>query len=373
MSTRWIKWLLLILAATLTGCSVPKKESADYVAATFSRLDGWSEYEAAAMAPVLLDSCKRFKWKSGPMEPALFGTYEQWNGLCRQLEQVDEGAYQAFFENNFRVYQLSPEEPGLFTGYYLPVIPGSQVKTDQFPTPLIGVPDDLVQVSLPEFNSELKGRVYGKVNNGWLVPYENREGINQRAEQGDYDDNIVVWLENPVERIFLHIQGSGIVKLGDEYMHVRIAARNGYKYFPIGRYMKEQGMLDEVNMQTIKQWLQDNPERQNEVLFTNPDFIFFRQMDYGPIGAQGVVLTDERSAAVDNSRVPLGVPLWLETKVTATDQPFHRAMVAQDIGSAIKGPVRADIYFGMGEQGGALAGFQKSGGKMFVMTPAAAH
>ncbi len=321
------------------------------------------------MAPVLLDSCERFKWQKGSMEPAVFGTYEQWNELCQQLEQVEAGAFQAFFENNFRVYQLSPQESGLFTGYYLPVIPGSRVKTEQFPTPLIGVPDDLVQVGLVEFDPELKGRIYGKIKNGWLVPYEDREGINRRAEQGDYDDNVVVWLENPVERIFLHIQGSGIVQLDDEYMHVRIAARNGHKYYPFGRYMKQQGMLEDVNMQTIKQWLKDNPEQRDEVLFTNPDFIFFKQMDYGPIGAQGVVLTEGRSAAVDNSRVPLGVPLWLETEVTATGDAFNRAMVAQDVGSAIKGPVRGDIYFGMGDKGGDLAGFQKSPGKMFVMMP----
>ena len=202
------------------------------------------------------------------------------------------------------------------------------------------------------------------------MPYENREGINRRAARGDYDDNVVVWLENPVERIFLHIQGSGIVQLENgEYMHVRIAARNGHKYFPIGRYMKQQGMLDKVSMQSVKQWLKENPERRDEVLFTNSDFIFFRQMDYGPIGAQGVVLTEQRSAAVDNDRIPLGVPLWLETQVTATGQPFNRAMIAQDVGSAIKGPVRADIYFGMGEQGGDLAGFQNSQGKMFVMAP----
>ncbi|MGY0216966.1 murein transglycosylase A [Endozoicomonadaceae bacterium StTr2] len=374
-----VRKLSLLLMLFLSGCGVlkqttPEPESVEeYVPASFAMMQGWSEQEAAALAPVLLASCQKFARKSGAMEPALFGTYEQWTALCGQLSQVSDGGYRQFFETHFSVYQLSPQEPGLFTGYYLPVIPASREKTDAFPTPLLGVPDDLVQLSLQNFNPDLKGRLYGKVRNGWLVPYEDREGINRREQQGDYDDTVVAWLEDPVERIFLHIQGSGILRFEDgEYMHVRIAARNGHKYFAIGRYMKQQGMLEQVSMQSIKQWLKDHPERQDEVLFTNPDFIFFRQIDRGPLGAQGVVLTPGRSAAVDNDRIPLGVPLWLDTEVTTTGQPFRHAMVAQDVGSAIKGPVRADIYFGMGEHGASLAGYQNAGGKLFVMVPAGA-
>ena len=137
--------------------------NSEYVPASFSQLDGWNETEAEAVAPVLGDSCQRFSRQSGMMEPELFGTYEQWQALCAQLAKVAPGSYQAFFENNFSLYQLSPKEKGLFTGYYLPVIPGSKERTEKFDTPLIGVPDDLIQVSLNNFNPELKGRIYGKL------------------------------------------------------------------------------------------------------------------------------------------------------------------------------------------------------------------
>ncbi|MCG8533088.1 MAG: MltA domain-containing protein, partial [Desulfovibrionales bacterium] len=155
-----------------------------------------------------------------------------------------------------------------------------------------------------------------------------------------------------------------------EDVQVRISGRNGHDYFAIGRYLKRNGLLDKVSMQSIRQWLKDNPERVDEVLYTNPDFIFFSALNKpGPLGAQGTRLIAEHSAAVDDDVIPLGTPLWLSTTLTVEDKPWSRAMVAQDVGSAIQGEARADIFFGAGKAAARKAGYQNASGKLYVFLP----
>ena len=178
-------------------------------------------------------------------------------------------------------------------------------------------------------------------------------------------------MDDTVDRFFLQIQGSGYVQLDTgERVYVRISGRNGHPYFAIGRYLKQEGLLETISMQSVRQWLKDNPDRLEEVLYQNRDFIFFSERaEGGPIGAQEVVLTPNRSAAVDSSIIPLGTPLWLETTLTLDNSRWAHAMTAQDIGSAIKGKVRADIFFGTGQEAAEKAGHQNAGGKLYILVP----
>ncbi len=365
---------VLILSLTLlaTGCSwMPWQRT--FQPATFSDLPGWNSEEANGLKTSLMHSCAVYQKRSGPVsDNALFGTYEQWQPLCDQLAETNGSALTTFFQDNFDVYRVAPWEDGLFTGYYSPLLYGSRQQSERYHVPLIDKPADLVMFNPKDFGMEEDAVLKGKLNRGWLIPYDDREGINRRFAKGHYRDDVVLWVDDTVDRFFLQIQGSGFVQLDTgEQVYVRISGRNGHPYFAIGRYLKREGLLETVTMQSIRQWLKDNPDRLEEVLYQNQDFIFFSERsEGGPIGAQGVILTPDRSAAVDRSIIPLGTPLWLETTLTSDDDShWAHAMTAQDVGSAIKGKVRADIFFGAGEEAAKKAGHQNAGGKLFVFVP----
>ncbi|CAM3612185.1 murein transglycosylase A [Parendozoicomonas haliclonae] len=372
---------LVLFSVLLSGCSLfqTKDKPQDlYVPASFQNFNGWNEQQAAGLSTALQESCKVYTKRSGEVnDNTLFGTYEQWHPLCKALPQIEATALPAFFENNFVVYQINPTDEGLFTGYFTPLLHGSREKSERYSTPLLKVPSDLIRFNPKDFELERidedrpNRMLAAKVRNGWMVPYDDREGINDRAAKGDYDNDVLYWVDDRVDRFFLQIQGSGTVQLDTgEDVQVRISGRNGYEYFAIGRYLKRNGLLEKVSMQSIRQWLDDNPDRLDEVLHTNRDFIFFSELGKpGPIGAQGTRLIPEHSAAVDDSVIPLGTPLWLSTTLTADNSTFARAMVAQDVGSAIRGNVRADIFFGAGDAAAEKAGYQNAGGQLFIMVP----
>ncbi|MTI14411.1 murein transglycosylase A [Sansalvadorimonas verongulae] len=369
------------LCFVLSGCSwqqIQDETEDTFQQSTFSELEGWNQEQAVGMRTALLESCKVYSRRSGDVsDDPRFGTYAQWHTICKTLPTLNDDALTSYFEDNFAVYQVAPWDKGLFTGYFTPLLHGSRTKSERYSVPLLKVPSDLVRFNPADFGLEKidgdrpKRMLSAKVRNGWMVPYDNRENINKRATRGDYDDDVLFWVDDRVDRFFLQIQGSGEVRLDTgEDVQVRIAGRNGYEYFAIGRYMKRHGLLKKVSMQTIYQWLEEHPERLDEVLHTNPDFIFFSTLGKpGPIGAQGTRLIPDHSAAVDDSVIPLGTPLFLSTTLTLNETPFSRAMVAQDVGSAIRGHVRADIFFGAGQDAAFKAGAQNAGGKLFVLLP----
>ena len=365
----------------LSGCSwlqLGKAPKDTFQPSSFAALKGWNQEQAAGMRMALTESCKVYTKRQGAIsDNSRFGTYEQWHTVCDTLPTLDDNALTHFFEQNFTVYQIAPWEKGLFTGYFTPLLHGSRAKSERYSVPLLKVPSDLIRFNPKDFglekiDSDRPNRMLAaKVRNGWMVPYDDRESINKRAAKGDYDNDVLFWVDDRADRFFLQIQGSGTVRLDTgEEIQVRISGRNGHVYFAIGRYLIQNGLMEKVSMQSIYQWLEDHPERLDEVLHTNPDFIFFSELGKpGPIGAQGTRLIPEHSAAVDDNVIPLGTPLWLSTTLTHDEKPFARAMVAQDVGSAIQGSVRADIFFGAGQDAALKAGAQNAGGKLFVLLP----
>jgi len=296
---------------------------------------------------------------------------------AERLGTPDLARARAFFERHFQPWQLIQAEggvDGLVTGYYEPLLRGSRTPSPVYRFPLYGPPDDLIVVDLASLYPELKSlRLRGRLQGNRVVPYHTRGDIE--AGRAPLSGKEVAWVDDPVELFFLQVQGSGRLLLENgETLRVGYAEQNGHPYRSIGRWLVDNGEmnLDRASMQGIKEWVRRNPERLSELLNVNPSYVFFRVLPGqtgGPIGSLGVPLTSERSVAVDPRAMPLGAPVWLATTRPNSVEPLNRLMLAQDTGSAIRGNVRADFFWGFGDEAGRLAGAMKQRGRMWVLLP----
>jgi membrane-bound lytic murein transglycosylase A len=304
-----------------------------------------------------------------------------WLAVCNDaanLAPPDDASARAFFEQRFQLYQATQDDgnaEGLITGYYEPLLKGDRVRTERARFPLYAAPDDLITVDLASVYPELKNlRLRGRLVGNKLVPYPTRKEI-EAAANGNFKGKPIAWAEDPVELFFLQIQGSGRIELPDgSHLRVGYADQNGYPYKSIGKLLVERGelKLDQASMQGIKDWGAKNPDKLPELLASNPSFVFFRELPNGlsgPLGALGVPLTGGRSIAVDPRFIPLGAPVFLATTQPNSTLPLNKLVMAQDTGGAIRGGVRADVFWGFGEAAGELAGRMKQRGKMWVLLP----
>jgi membrane-bound lytic murein transglycosylase A len=337
----------------------------------FSALTGWRDGEHAAAWNALLASCQALRWR------------DAWRRVCaRAMELRAPGDEEArrFLENHFVPWRLAGPDgaiEGVITGYYEPLLRGSRTRAAPYLYPLYSPPDDLLTIDLATTVSpELRGlRLRGRVEGKRVVPYYTRAEIARGA--ASVAGKEILWVDDPIEAFFLHIQGSGRVQLeGGETLRLGYADQNGHPFQSIGRYLVERGelKLGEASMQSIKSWAAANPQRLEELLNQNPSFVFFRELPLanpasGPVGALGVPLTAGRSIAVDPRYVPLGAPVFLATTYPASTTPLTRLVVAQDTGGAIRSPVRADFFWGSGAEAGAQAGRMRQPGRMWVLLP----
>ena len=270
------------------------------------------------------------------------------------------------------------DREGLFTGYYEPLLRGSRTPDAAYRYPLYRRPPDLVSVDLGQFDPELEGRrIGGRVADGRLVPYADRAAIDRGALAGHGLE--LLWVDDPVARFFLEIQGSGQIRLVDGgATRVGFADQNGRPYRAIGKDLIEAGAIprEQMSMQAIRDWLEAHPAEAPATMARNPSYVFFAELPdlaaaAGPLGAQGVPLTPGRSLAVDRKFLPLGAPMWLDTTVPEPEgeRPLHRVVVAQDTGGAIRGPVRGDVFWGAGPWAEHVAGHMKSPGQLYLLLP----
>lgn len=303
-----------------------------------------------------------------------------WHAVCSEAATMgapDDAATRAFFELRFQPWQATQEDggsEGMVTGYYEPLLKGDRVRTARARFPLYAAPDDLVSVELASVYPELKGlRLRGRLVGNKLLPYPTRKDI-ETAGNG-FKGQPIAWAEDPVDLFFLQIQGSGRIELPDgSHMRVGYADQNGHPYLSIGKLLVERGelKLEQASMQGIKNWGAKNPDKLPGLLASNPSFVFFRELPGnlpGPLGALGVPLTGGRSIAVDPRFIPLGAPVFLATTQPNSALPLNRLVMAQDTGSAIRGGVRADFFWGFGDKAGELAGRMKQRGRMWVLLP----
>ncbi|MBO1075124.1 murein transglycosylase A [Roseomonas marmotae] len=324
-----------------------------------AELPGWADDRLAEALPPFLAGCRP------PALPA---------ALCAEaagLPPGDHAAARAFFERNFTLRRAGE---GLMTGYYEPEIRGATAPSAAYPIPLHTRPADLVEVDLGRFAPDLMGRrIAGLVRGGRLEPYPDRAAIEAQ------DRPALLWLADPVDRFFLQIQGSGRILLPDgSISRVGFDGQNGRPYVPIGRVLVQKNEIprDKVSMQSIRAWLEAaGSERARAVMDQNPSYVFFRDVparaDQGPTGAQGVPLSPLRSIAVDRTEIPLGSPVWIVTHHPLTRQPLRRLVLAQDTGGAIRGPARADLFWGWGDEAAAAAGPMQEKAELFVLVPRA--
>lgn len=382
-----------ILASMLAACApsppeVAPEPSLRLTPVAFSEIEGWDDDDVRPGIDAFVASCAALRNRP-PEQPfgrdAAYGRVGDWAPVCAAadaLQPANAGAARAFLERWLRPYAVTDgaADVGLFTGYYEPLLHGARQPGGPYAVPLYGPPDDLLLIDLAAFDPALAGRqIVGRVDGARVVPYYTRSEIDAGALDGRARE--LLWVDDPIDKFFLQIQGSGQVRLDDgSLLRVGYAGKNGHTYRAIGRDLIEAGELtpEEVSMQSIRAWLEANPGQAPALMQRNGSYVFFRELeglapDEGPPGAQGVPLTATRSLAVDPRFVPLGTPVWLETRVpwSSGEAPFERLMVAQDVGGAIKGVVRGDVFFGTGPEAEAAAGRMKHPGRMFILLPAA--
>ncbi len=351
---------------------------------SFTELPGWAEDRQGEALPAFLRSCGRLERQPDdrPVGPgALGGTVADWRPACAALSGVaadDHGAARAAIEAQFAPFKASDashdrdRDTGLLTGYYEAELEGALFPGGAYRVPIYAKPPDLVTVHLGRFRADLDGvRIVGRVEDGRLVPYHSREAIDGGALGMGAAE--LLWSDDPVDVFFLHIQGSGRVRLPDgSFRRIGFAASNGRDFTAIGRALLEEGKVprSQASMQGIRAWLRANPGEAAEIMQRNARYIFFRWIEgEGPIGAQGVPLTPGRSLAVDPKFLPFGAPLYLDTTWPGGDKPLRRLVVAQDMGSAIKGPLRGDFYWGSGEAALEYAGRMKQKARFYLLLP----
>jgi len=363
----------------------PKLQKLSFKKADFSRLPGWGTTNIQKSLLAFQLSCKTFL-KQNPNK-SVGSDYvplkaKDWYPACQAALALKPGVHhsdiQGFFQQWFTPVEFYKQEPvkGLFTGYYMPLLHGSLTKTTTYHVPLYAVPKNLVSVHLEDFDKKLKPHSFAaRVHKKRVIPYFTREQINNGAISKIA--KVIAWIDSPIERSFLEIQGSGIVELQDgRQLPINYAGENGAPYTAIAKILINKGVMtrDNASMKHIRRYLESHPTLINSILNKNKSFVFFDVIKHGSaLGSQGIALTPGYSLAIDLKWIPLGAPVWLNTTSpgdkTNSQNIFQRLMVAQDTGGAIKGAVRGDIYWGAGDKAAKMAGRMKNNGHYWLLLP----
>ncbi len=386
--------LLVILVGGLLGLPLTaygeerapiKFPDTQYEPVDWTDLDGWDSDDHAAAFATFLASCKTLDIKQrhgrdlAPIPAAL-------KDICERAQAaipLDEDGAKKFFEDNFSPIRINKlgDTDGFLTGYYEPIIPGSRVPTGEFTAPLYRRPPNLVVSGRRRLGDAFPskgvfvGRRFGRRK---IVPYYDRGQIEDGALDGWHLE--ICYLHDQVDVLFAQIQGSARIRLEDgTILRVNYDSHNGWPYMPVGRVLVDQKIMtrDQVSMQSIRDWMEANPDLANDVRRQNKSYVFFRITDLATedeaVGGEGVQLVPGRSIAIDRSLHAYGTPFFIEADLPIANDKigtkFDRLVIAQDTGSAIIGPARADIYFGAGDEAARIAGRIKNPGDFVMLLP----
>lgn len=325
---------------------------ARWVPVEYADLPGWQGEGLRETWSAVLRGCEK--------PAAAFASF------CEQAQHApaaDDGFLREWMQQRLQPYRVEGEDgraEGLITGYFEPQVDASRRPQAAYRVPLLAPPSDL----------------------GTRKPYWTRQQLDTVPQaQAAWKGREIAWLTDPLDLLVLQIQGSGRLRFTDasgrsQLVRVAYAAHNDWPYKSVGRWLIEQGELraDQASWPAIREWARKHPSRINEMLWANPRVVFFREEplpdpQLGPRGAQGVPLTPGRSIAVDPQSIPYGTPVWISTTEPLGSAPLQRLVVAQDTGSAIVGPVRADFFWGWGEQAESQAGRMKQPLRMWALWP----
>lgn len=321
----------------------------------FENLYLWNEEDFEAALKLFQQSCKTER------------TQELYRESCKKAEMQESA--RLFLEEEFTPYRVRSKEHkrGVLTGYYEPYIHASLLETERYHYPIYAQPNDLINVELSSIYPELKKyRLRGRVENGKLLPYYSRK----ESKLYELDAEVLCYCDSKIDRFFLEIQGSGRALFDDNSsMFIGYENQNGHRYRAIGEYLVSIGALhlEEVSLQSIREWLRENPSRIDEVLNYNASMVFFGKREQAATGALGVELTPKRSIAVDREYIPLGSMVYIKADTNLTE--VNHIAFAQDTGGAIKGALRADIFMGSGESALYVAGHLKAPLDIWILLP----
>jgi membrane-bound lytic murein transglycosylase A len=361
-----------LVASGMTGLAKPILERT-----SFTGLPGWAAAEHGRALEAFRRSCDEILSQGRAFDrPSEFGgARTDWIEVCEKGATARDP--RSFFEQNFLPLKVNdPTRPeGLFTGYFEPEAEGSLIPDRRFTVPIYRKPHDLVafeKVVAPEFR-------YGRLVAGEPQPFFTRREIEEGALAGRGLE--LVWLADWADAFFMHVQGSGRVRLEDgSVLRLAYAGKSGQPYTGIGGLLVERGILEreDMSMQAIRSWMADHPAEARDLMWENKSFVFFREVSVddpalGPPGAQKVPLTPLASLAVDRSLWAFGTPVFLDTTSPrargAGADTFRELMIAQDTGTAIKGYARGDVFWGAGQDAAWIAGHMKSEGRMTALLP----
>jgi membrane-bound lytic murein transglycosylase A len=385
---------LVILVAGLCG-ALPEAYSQEqgplkfpdtqYEPVDWNELDGWEIDDHAAAFATFLASCRTLegKLRRGRELTAIPAALKDICVRARAAIPLDENGSKQFFEENFRPIRINKlgDTDGFLTGYYEPIISGSRVPTGEFTAPLYRRPPNLVAAGRRKLGDAFpsKGAFVGRrVGRRKLVPYYTRGEIEDGALDGWHLE--LCYLHDPVDVLFAQIQGSARIRLEDgTILRVNYDSHNGWPYLPVGRALVDAKLMtrDQVSMQSIRDWMEANPDQAKDIRRLNKSYVFFRITDLSTedeaVGGEGVQLVPGRSIAVDRALHAYGTPFFIQADLPIANEKaatkFDRLVIAQDTGSAIVGPARADIYFGAGDEAARIAGRIKNPGTFAMLLP----
>ena len=355
-----------------------------YAPVAWSAIAGWSEDDHLAAYNAFRVSCRPIAaQRTPPADPKALGASLRDPCLvARGLELSDGQKAKAFFEEHFLPLRISRlgEGEGFVTGYYEPIVDGSRTENEVYKVPVYRRPSNLFVRGTTQNSAGLpnKGQVFRKIGRRKLVPYFDRAEIEDGAIEGRGLE--ICFLKEQTDLLFSQIQGSARVSLDDgSTVRINYDAHNGYPYTAVGRILIERNIIpkDQMSMQKIREWMEENPNEADELRRQNKSYVFFREVQLSDkdeaVGAQGVPLTPGRSIAVDKSLHVYGTPFFIEGELPIdspiSKTPFRRLMIAQDTGSAIVGPARADLYFGAGLEAGKVAGRLRHNARFVILVP----
>jgi peptidoglycan lytic transglycosylase A len=349
----------LALAGALTACAATDEEAPAPQPVPhlveLSQLPGWQEDASFEAYPALLASCGVIDILSSDRALGVGGSPTEWREACDAIRELgsalvanaDEALRQTM-QAHFVALDPGAGTAALVTGYYEPELAGSRIQDAAHPYPLYRLPPNPTAFDRAQIDG---GALAG-------------QGLE------------LLWVNDRVEAFFLQVQGSGRVRLADgEVVRVGFGGTNERPYASIGKAMVDAGIMtkEQASLQTIRAYLNSHPDEIDGWLHRNPRYVFFKEApadpNAGPLGALGVPLTAKRSIAVDPAVVALNLPVWLDTTIPMTNAPLQRLVVAQDKGSAIKGPGRIDLFWGAGDEAEAMAGPMRQQGTYWVIVP----
>ncbi|MCL2715247.1 MAG: MltA domain-containing protein [Alphaproteobacteria bacterium] len=352
---------------------------AQYFPLPWSELSGWKDDDQLAAYNAFRVSCRAI---GSQASRALGAALTVPCRLARRLELASAAAARSFFEAHFRPLALSRlgESDGFVTGYFEPVFNGSKTRSEVYPVPVYRRPSNLFVRGFRQDAANLpnKGEVFRRIGRRKFVPYYDRAAIEDGAIAGRGLE--ICWLRDQSELLFAQIEGSARIRMEDgSIIRLNYDATNGYPYTAVGRILIDRGIIpkEQMSMHRIREWMAQNPEKAQDLRRQNRAYVFFRvtRLKDGdqPVGAQGVQLTAGRSIAVDNALHVYGTPFFIHgtLPIDSEKRPslFHRLMIAQDTGSAIVGPARADLYLGTGPDAGRIAGRLRHAAHFVMLVP----